>query len=148
MAEHSGIPPTDLHQLASKMKDWEKEDGIVSDGRLARISTRNPNGRFDFYEVGGRWAGFLQLCQPRHLRRFFGLFPAGQTNRVSKAKKSEIDRQVLLADPPAGLLFRGQWFASPIFEKGDVLNDWRAEFSQHFSEIPEDTTLTVVDVHS
>jgi len=130
------------------MKDWEDEDGIVKSGRLGRISKRNPDGRFDFYEVGGRWNGFLQLRQPRQLRRFFGLFPAGYATRVSSAKKSQIDQQALLADPPAALLFRGQWFASQIFAKGEALKTWLEEFSRHFSEIPDDTTLTIVDVHS
>jgi hypothetical protein len=148
MAEHYGILPTDLHILASKMRDWEGEDGIVKNGQLARISRRNPKGRVDYYCVGGKWDGFLQLRQPRKLRRLFGLLPPGCTSRVSSAKKSEIDQQALLADPPAALLFRGQWFASPIFADGDALDTWKAQFSRRFSQIPDETTLTVVDIHS
>ena len=148
MAEHYGILLADVHALASRMRDWEEEDGVVKDGRLARISRRNPKGRVDCYEVGGRWDGFLRLREPRQLRRFFGLLPAGKTSHVSSARKSEIDRETLLAEPPAALLFRGQWFASPIFAEGEALDIWRQEFSQHFAQIPDETMLTVVDVHS
>jgi hypothetical protein len=94
----------------------------VKDGRLGRMSKTNLNGKLDYYKVGGRWAGFLQLRQPRPIRRFFGLLPAGHTSHVSSAKKSEIDQQALLADPPAVLVFRGQWFESECFAEGEAVN--------------------------
>lgn len=148
MAAHYGVPLTDLSTLATKMNDWQSGVGFVRDGRLGCISTHNPEGRHDWYQVGGQWADTLRLREPRKLRRFFGLLPAGWTSRATTAKKSQIDQQALLADPPAALLFRGQWFASPIFAEGDTEPKWRGEFAQHFTQIPDDTTLTVVDLHS
>jgi hypothetical protein len=148
MAEHYGVPATDLAALATKMQDWQSAEGFVRDGRLGYISTHNPKGRHDWYQVGGQWADTLRLRQPRPVRRFFGLIPAGSTLRATTATKAEIDQQALLADPPAALLFRGEWFASPIFAQGDAEAKWRTEFSEHFSRIPDDTLLTVVDVHS
>lgn len=148
MAEHYGVPVRDLAALATKMEDWQSAEGFVRDGRLGYISKHNPNGRHDWYQVGGQWADALRLREPRQLRRFFGLLPAGQTLRATSARKAEIKEQALLADPPAALLFRGQWFASPIFAEGDTEAKWRAEFGQHFAEIPDETLLTVVDVHS
>jgi len=108
MAKSYGIPATDLVALAAKMRDWQKEEGFVRDGRLGRISRENPNARLDCYEVGGRWDGFLQLRSPRRLRRFFGLISAGSTCRVSSARKIEVDQHALLTDPPAAFLFLNQ----------------------------------------
>ena len=108
----------------------------------------NENAKFDWFEIGGRFGAVLPLKQPRQLRRFFGLLSAGSTSRVVSAKKSEVDQQTLLADPPAALLFSGQWSESEIFAKGEAADKWRTEFARLYSEIPDDTTLTIVDCHS
>ena len=107
-----------------------------------------PDSRWDFFGIGGRFEGTLPLKQPRQLRRFFGLLSAGQTSRVSVAKKSEIDQQAFLADPPAALFFRDQFFECPVFAEGEALAKWQAEFRQRFADIPDDTTLQIVDAHS
>ncbi|HSY19873.1 MAG TPA: hypothetical protein VK815_16135 [Candidatus Acidoferrales bacterium] len=107
----------------------------------------NENGKFDWFEVGGRFGAALPLKQPRQLKRFFGLLPGGTTARATTAKKSEVDSQALLADPPAALLFRGQWSESALFAQHEQAEKWRAEFARRFAEIPDDTTLTVVDIH-
>ena len=108
----------------------------------------NENAKFDWFEIGGRFGAALPLKQPRQLRRFFGLLPGGTTSRVVSAKKAEVDQQVFLADPPAALLFRGQWSESAIFAKGEEAEKWRTEFVRLFEQIPDDTTLTIVDCHS
>jgi hypothetical protein len=36
---------------------WEKQ----SDGKYARVSTYNPDSKWDWYEVGGRWCGQLHI---------------------------------------------------------------------------------------
>ena len=107
-----------------------------------------PDSKWDFFGIGGRFEGALPLRQPRRLRRFLGLLSAGQTSRVSVAKKSEIDQQTFLADPPAALFFRDQLFECPLFAEGEALAKWQAEFRQRFAEIPDDTTLQMVDAHS
>ena len=107
-----------------------------------------PDSRWDFFGIGGRFERALPLKQPKQLRKFFGLLPAGQTNRVSVAKKSEIDQQAFLADPPAALFFRDQLYECPLFAEGEALAKWQVEFRQRFAEIPDDTTLQIVDAHS
>jgi len=107
-----------------------------------------PDSRWDFFGIGGRFEGTLPLKQPRRLRRFFGVFPSGQTSRVSVAKKSEIDGDAFLLDPPTALFFRDQLYECPQFAEGEALAKWQAEFRQRFAEIPDDTTLQVVDAHS
>lgn len=59
MAEHYKIPETDLHQLASKMQDWARCPGGVDQAGLFAIWTCNPDGKWDWYEIGGRWDGLI-----------------------------------------------------------------------------------------
>lgn len=152
MADFYKIPPTELDALVAMMPDWENTEGFIRNGRLGFISSRNPKGRHDGYQVGGRWLNALPLLQPRQLPRFFGLLPAKDTINATSAKKCEIDLQALLATPPAALLFQGEWFESPIVldaeGEGETLTKWQTEFACHFCKIPDHTMLTVVDVHS
>jgi hypothetical protein len=108
---------------------------------------KNDNAKFDWFEIGGRFGAALRLKQPRQLRRFFGLFPGGSQSRVTKARKFEIDPDALLADPPAALLFRGQWSECPFSAQSNELKKWEADFASQFAQIPDDTLLTVVDCH-
>ena len=131
---------------------------LVADGRdiyeaLDRFAnfdgaSEKPDAKWDYFGIGGRFDGALPLQQPRQLRRFFGLLPAGRTSRVSVAKKSEIDQDAFLADPPAALFFRDQLYECPLFAEGEALAKWQAEFRQQFAKIPDDTILQIVDAHS
>ena len=107
-----------------------------------------PQAKFDYFGVGGRFEGYFHLKQPRQLRKFFGLFSAGSTTRVSVAKKYEIDQDSLLRDPPAALFFRGELYECPLFAEGDKLSKWKMEFAQQFAQVPDDSTLQIVDAHS
>ena len=109
---------------------------------------RKPDSRWDFFGIGGRFEGALPLKQPRQMRRFFGLLPAGNTSRVSVAKKSEIDEQAFLAAPPTAIFFKDRLYECPLFAEGETLADWQAEFRRIFAEIPDETTLHIVDAHS
>jgi hypothetical protein len=111
-------------------------------------NARQPHAKFDWFGIGGRYAGALPLKQPRMLSKFFGLLPPGESRRVSVAKKSEIDLQVFLAEPPAALFFRGSLYESPLFAQGEALEKWQAEFRDRFAQIPDDITLQIVDAHS
>ncbi len=41
------------------MEDWRSGVGGVDDRGLFAISTFNPNAKWDWYEIGGRWDGHL-----------------------------------------------------------------------------------------
>jgi len=59
MAAHYGIPATDLPALTHKMKDWRKCEGGVDARGLYALSTYNPDGKWDWYEIGGRWDRYI-----------------------------------------------------------------------------------------
>ena len=59
MAEHYKVPETDLKQLAGKMQDWMRCPGGVDELGLFATWTSNPDGKWDWYEIGGRWDGLV-----------------------------------------------------------------------------------------
>ena len=100
---------------------------VADDGEIYTVLDRfaksdhekpKPDSRWDYFGIGGLFEAALPLRQPRKLRRLGGLLPAGQTSRVSVAKKLEIDQQAFLADPPTALFFRGQLYECPLFAQG------------------------------
>lgn len=60
MAKHYRVKPSDLGALARHMEDWKGCIGGVEGKRLFAVTTWNPDGRFDWYEVGGRWNGRIR----------------------------------------------------------------------------------------
>ena len=120
----------------------------MREGQLGRVSTDNPEGRFDWYVIGGRWDKSLKLLKPKEERRAFGHLPPRIITQTNAALKLEIDQPHLLLDPPAHLVSAGQWFSSPMFAKGEVREQWKRQFAEIFRTIPENTQLTAVDVHS
>jgi hypothetical protein len=55
-----GMPLKELYDL--KGEDWNGECWKFNDdGTIVELSTYNPNSKWDWYEVGGRWAGSLKL---------------------------------------------------------------------------------------
>ena len=59
MARHFKIPPSHLHELARKLPDWCNDPGGVDGTGLYRLASHNPDGRWDWYEIGGRWNGYI-----------------------------------------------------------------------------------------
>ena len=60
MAAHYDIPPTDLAGLARKMRDWRGCEGGVDARGLYAVTTCNRDGKWDWYEIGGRWNGYIR----------------------------------------------------------------------------------------
>ena len=59
MAEHYKVPETNLKQLGRKMRDWMGCPGGIDELGLFATLTSNPDGKWDWYEIGGRWDGFI-----------------------------------------------------------------------------------------
>ncbi len=60
MAKHYRVHRRSLLKLAGHMEDWCRGKGGVDAQGLFTIHTFNPNGEWDWYEIGGRWNGFLR----------------------------------------------------------------------------------------
>jgi hypothetical protein len=59
MSAYFNIPPANLHELAKRMPDWTGDPGGVDREGLYRLAAFNPDGRWDWYEIGGRWGGYI-----------------------------------------------------------------------------------------
>ena len=57
MAKHYRVEKTDLTALAAHMQDWQRGPGDIDENGLFAIKSYNPSGKWDWYEIGGRWAG-------------------------------------------------------------------------------------------
>jgi hypothetical protein len=107
----------------------------------------NEKAKFDWFQVGGMFKCGLSLKQPRKIKRLFGLFTTS-ASCVIIAKKSEVDLEDLLKFPPHAFLFGGRWSESKLLPDEQERAQWRAELAQRLAEVPDETTLTVVDCHS
>jgi hypothetical protein len=63
MAQHYGLELTDLASLAAKMMDWTNHPGGVDEKGLYWVTSINPDGQWDWYEIGGRWHGHIPGSQ-------------------------------------------------------------------------------------
>lgn len=59
MARRYGLPARDLAALSARMREWTGRPGGVDEQGLFEEVTYNPDGKWDWYEVGGRWDGLL-----------------------------------------------------------------------------------------
>jgi hypothetical protein len=60
MASHYTLDQRDLEALAQRMNEWTGRPGGVDERGLYFTTTNNPEGRWDWYEIGGRWNGLLK----------------------------------------------------------------------------------------
>src|SRR5437870_980458 len=60
MAKCYGLPGTALKELAAHMENWNGGRGGVDAKGLFAVLTHNPNAKWDWYEIGGRWRGRLR----------------------------------------------------------------------------------------
>lgn len=63
MAQHYEVPAT-CEALLPHMQDWVNQDGVVQNGVLGYMTTRNPKAQWDWYQIGGRWPGMLKAKDP------------------------------------------------------------------------------------
>ena len=148
MAEHFGLSAQDLPTLAGKLREWHGAEGGIESGRLFVWSTENPQAKYDWYEVGGRFSGYFRLTEPVPARWWQRLLGKGPIDRVNRAVKRQVDSKAVFADPPAALLVDGAWHECPMTSEEQKLKIWKAEFAALFDRLPTDAVLTAVDVHS
>lgn len=127
----------------------------------------NPNAKWDWYQVGGRWTGFLKLTdKAKDAPVISGHFNMDKTEvqqliknrRTDRACVGEIDWDAMKASSdgrvPFAVLDDGQWY-----ERGsmgwwgivsDEDNSWNEQFEKKLAEWRKnrpDMEITVVDIH-
>lgn len=118
---------------------YEEESNIQKDGSV--FSSYNPNSKWDWYSIGGRWGNLLVLKN-------------GTTANSAKIKDIDIDKMVDLCTY-AVLTADGQWHSPGEMgwwgissETEDEYDKWKREFADRFllNADPE-LELTIVDCH-
>jgi hypothetical protein len=96
MAHHFRFNSSELHPLAQDMEQWRGCPGGVDECGLHAISTSNPLGRWDWYEIGGRFSGMI----PSHTTISQALIDSGKES--IHLPSAFIDRRWGWHDRPVG----------------------------------------------
>ncbi len=135
--------------------DWSSAE-IRSDGRAYRHT--NPNAKWDWWKIGGRWTGLLKL-KPGAQGELGtpGLFTsAAEPGTADQARIGDVDTEAMAtAGAPLrtfAIVKDGQWFergkmgwfACVADEKPE--KQWSEEFANLLAASPDDF-ITIVDCH-
>ena len=148
MAEHFGLSVNDLEVLSAKMPEWAGCKSEIYQGRLCYWLRDNPNGKFEWYKIGGRFSGYLRLRQPRRPSAVGRLLGRKPDERVNRARKGEVVIEDVISNPPFALLANGVWVEQGWSTDAPTDDEWRQQFAHRFNLLPDDALLTVVDIHT
>jgi hypothetical protein len=131
MRKYYQLPDASLEKLALKMMDWCGDEGFVENGTLYHWSTYNPESRWDWWEIGGRYSGRLNDED--------NIVPVSELGQHWKAPFAVVSKNGewhQRADM--------HWFGITTNEQSD--ERWKAECSEIFSG-HQDCMIVVCDLH-
>jgi len=147
MGEHFKIEFSDISHLAAKMQEWNGAEGHIEEGKIFYLSTENINGKLEWFQVGGRFSGYLKIKEERSPGFFGRLRGKRPTDSVNSALKSEIVEGYIEKELPAGILHNDQWIESPLTQDEKLISNWKKRFIDVFESVPNHYLITVVDLH-
>ena len=73
MAEYYKIDHPTPENLLAHMKAWVGYEGEIRDGILGYMSTFNPNSKYDWHTIGGRWDDIVpeNQCKVSEIPKYF-----------------------------------------------------------------------------
>lgn len=144
------LKQTDEAVYKEAIKHYEPDE-IGKDGEV--YSTYNPQSKWDWHQLGGRWTGFFKLKKGKQgTSGTPGIMtesaPVGTTD--SALKKDIVPSSI---KSTFAVLKDGKWY-----ERGEmgwwaiVSNEisekkWQTEFKKLIDKLPDDTLLSVFDLH-
>ena len=156
--EEDSITPerlTQLNQIIAKgmcisdAEAWEgaKQWGYPIDEDENLLSSYNPDSKWDWYSVGGRWDGFLVLKERDE---------EGDIIETNEALVGEVDWEYMLehkfppfcyVDEDGEWVEKGEmgWWGVTFDEKPE--DTWLNQFKDYLSEVDSDCLVTVIDFH-
>jgi hypothetical protein len=125
--------------LATFAKEWHGYE-MRDDGRIGRLT--NPNSKWDWWQIGGRWSGDLMLKEE-------AVAKYGGRTGVNQAQWKDVK----IDEPPFAIVKDGVWnergtmgwWALVTDRKSD--QEWKAETKRVFDSIRPDQWVTLVDCH-
>ena len=128
LADHSSAK--DYKNIEEFAKDWFGYE-VTVDGHYGY--TDNPNAKWDWWELGGRWDGHLHLC-------------TGTNSSQAPIEMVDIDK----LGSAAAILYRGEWIACddrPFSMNEEDEVKWLNKIKALMSDIPPGNIVSVVDCH-
>lgn len=121
------------------LQNYLDEDGNV-------ISTRNPNGYWDWYSIGGRWSGYFPLKKK----------DSEEDDYCDEATIGEVDWKKFKKEHQAPYCFitaEGTWVSrGNTVELMDYneksMSAWQKIFFDKLKEYPKDTPIIAIDFHT
>jgi hypothetical protein len=120
-------------QVFIKVSQYDHGDENI-DPNGDEYSTYNPKSRWDWYQEGGRWSNMLK-------RDDGAVCNAAQWGEI--VNKDEVQTFAVLKDGEWHEKGEMGWFGMVSDEK----DTWPAEYQALVADLPDDTWVTVVDVH-
>lgn len=137
MAKHYHLNPNQVSKLASLVPSWSGAIGGQDDRGLYHVSTFNPQGFWDWYEIGGRWDGLL----PNNVANAQSLLEQADLAPLLPAKF--VDRNGLWREQEKYVPV--PWSKGRLITKSD--GQWLADFRAALKAAP-DSRVICVDLHS
>jgi hypothetical protein len=148
---------TDEEIYQDEIKYEEPED-IGPDGEV--YTTSNDDAKWDWYQLGGRWAGSLKLKKdvtPLQPLNFSWGWDDNEKRDASKKNLADVAYKKDIANlnelTTFALIKDGKWY-----EKGDMgwwgmvgnekdEKEWDDEFKKLISDLPDDELISIYDCH-
>jgi len=136
-------------QLAPYNEGIEVPEYKIESGEM---STYNPQSKWDWYILGGRWKGFFKLKKnEKGIVGKSSIFNNKRKNDCDQARKKDIVLKSI--KPTFAVVKDGKWY-----ERGEMgwwayaLNEkekkeWEKEFKKLIADLPNNTLLSVYDLH-
>lgn len=122
----------DFKNIEEFAKDWFGYEA-TSGGRYGY--TANPNAKWDWWELGGRWANMIPL--------------KGTRAETNQAYIEDINLDALKVT--SAILYKGKWIegeAKNLYNWTDEEEEaWEMQTKALFSDLPPGTIVSVVDCH-
>lgn len=123
---HNFESKTDVERLISNCFDLDEEGWS--------LSTYNPESKWDWFEEGGRWHGYLKTN-------------SGETDSSDKKSIISIETPFCFID------LDGEWHEQAsmgwwgLTSNDKDSGEWEKTFREYYESLPEDTIVTVIDFH-
>lgn len=145
-------------QVYADAVEYHGPDELDAEGN--EWSESNPQGYWDYWRIGGRWAGHLPLRHGRvgHMEPLSWEWEYDQADKPNPqthadvARKGDVNLEAL--DPTFAIVHDGEWVArgemgwfGGLREEHVPESEWPKRFFQFLVALPDDTRLTVVDCH-
>lgn len=147
---------TDEQVYQDSIKYYNQSD-IGANGEV--YSDRNPKSKWDWYQLGGRWAGSLQIKEGVKFEEpnFSWGWNQSEISEVLSQRKSDSALKKDIANIDTLVTFAvikdGQWYERGEMGWWGVVSDekdeseWDNQFHELLKSVPDDTLLSVYDCH-